>query len=136
MSGCGARTTAGSLEAVFESSDGERFVRGSLVSLDNDDLNLPGLDVLQQPLERRPLHRPARQASIVIHIGKREPSGMTLAHDVGLASLPLCVERIEFLLEALVGRFSGVDRAADGGPGSCEIRAVTISMRAFRMGSM
>jgi hypothetical protein len=46
---------------------------------------------------------------------------MTLARDVGLASLPLSVERIEFLLEALVGRFSGVDRAADGGPGSCEI---------------
>jgi hypothetical protein len=49
--------------------------------------------------------------------GKRDPSGMTLTHDIGLASLPLCVERIEFLLEALVGRFSGVDRAADGEPG-------------------
>jgi hypothetical protein len=30
----------------------------------------------------------------------------------------VCGERIEFLLEALVGRFSGVDRAADGEPGS------------------
>ena len=46
------------------------------------------------------------------------PSGMTLAHDIGLARLPLGVERIEFLLEPLVGRFSGVDRAADGQPGS------------------
>jgi len=27
---------------------------------------------------------------------------MTLAHDIGLASLPLGVERIEFLFEALV----------------------------------
>jgi hypothetical protein len=44
-------------------------------------------------------------------------SGMTLAYDVGVASLPLGVERIEFLIEALVGRFSGVDRAADGQPG-------------------
>jgi hypothetical protein len=43
---------------------------------------------------------------------------MTLAHDVGLARFPLGVERIEFLLEALVGRFSGVDRAADDEPGS------------------
>ena len=43
---------------------------------------------------------------------------MPLAHDIGLASLPLGVERIEFLLEALVGRFSGVDRAAKGEPGS------------------
>jgi hypothetical protein len=46
-----------------------------------------------------------------------DPSGMTLAHDIGLASLPPGVERIEFLLEALVGRFSGVNRAADGEPG-------------------
>jgi hypothetical protein len=43
---------------------------------------------------------------------------VTLAYDIGLASLPLSVERIEFLLEALVGRFSGVARAADGEPGS------------------
>jgi hypothetical protein len=28
---------------------------------------------------------------------------MTLAHDIGLASLPLGIERIEFLIEALVG---------------------------------
>ena len=83
--------------------------------VDNDDLNLAGLDVLQKPLEGRPLHRPAGQAAVVVHVAKRDPAGMTLAHDIGLARLPLGVERIEFLLEALVGRFSGVDRAADGG---------------------
>jgi hypothetical protein len=35
-----------------------------------------------------------------------------------LARLPLSIERIEFLLEPLVGRFAGVDRATDGEPGS------------------
>jgi hypothetical protein len=53
----------------------------------------------------------------VVHVRKRDPSGMTLAHDIGLASLPLGVERVEFLIEALVGRFSGVDRAAEGESG-------------------
>ena len=82
---------------------------GQAVDLvDNDDLNLPGLNVLQKPLERRPLHRTAGQAAVIVHVAKRDPSGMTLAHDIGLARLPLGVERIEFLLEALVGRFSGV----------------------------
>src|ERR1700680_4332409 len=71
--------------------------------------------------QRLPLHRPAGQAAVVIHVAKRGPAGMTLAHDIGLARFPLGVERIEFLLEALVGRFAGVDRAADGGSGSCEI---------------
>jgi hypothetical protein len=36
---------------------------------------------------------------------------------LGLARLPLDFERIEFLIEALVRRFSGVDRAADVEPG-------------------
>ena len=41
---------------------------------------VPPLDkaVAEQPLECRPLHRAARQASVVIHVGKRDPSGMTL----------------------------------------------------------
>jgi hypothetical protein len=47
------------------------------------------------------------------YIGKRDPSGMTLTYGIGFASLALSVERIEFLLEAVVGLFSGVDRAAD-----------------------
>jgi len=74
--------------------------RQSVDFIDNDDLNLAGLDVFQKPLEGRPLHRPAGQAAVVVDVRKRDPSGMTLAHDIGLASLPLGVERVEFLLEA------------------------------------
>ena len=42
---------------------------------------------------------------------------MMLAHDISLARLPLRVERVEFLVEPLVGRFAGVDRATDNLPG-------------------
>ena len=106
---------ASKMSTILAKSASDRVSRDLV---DNDDLNLAGLDVLQKPLEGRPLHRPAGQASVVIHVAKRDPSGMTLAHDIGLASLPLGVERIEFLIEAFVGRFSSVDRAADGEPGS------------------
>ncbi len=34
MSGCGARTAAGSLEAIFESSDAERFGRCRMLLAD------------------------------------------------------------------------------------------------------
>jgi hypothetical protein len=37
-----------------------------------------------------------------------------LALDEGLAGLALRLQRIEFLIEAFLGRFAGVDRAADG----------------------
>ena len=40
--------------------------------VDNDDLNFPGLDVLQKPHEGRPLHRPAGQAAVVVHVAKRD----------------------------------------------------------------
>jgi hypothetical protein len=43
MSGCGARTAAGSLEAVFESSDVERFVgRAAARRTGGGLLQLPG----------------------------------------------------------------------------------------------
>src|ERR1700682_6049483 len=67
--------------------------RQSIDLVDNDGLNLAGLDVLQKPLEGRPLHRPAGQAAIVVHVAKRDPAGLTLAHDVGLTRLPLWASR-------------------------------------------
>ncbi len=82
------------------------------VDLVNDnDLNLASRDVLQKPLQRRPLHRAAGEASVIVHFGERDPSGMTLARDIGLTGFALRVERVELLLEPIVGRFSGVDRA-------------------------
>jgi hypothetical protein len=39
---------------------------------------------------------------------------MRLAFDVGFAGLPLGIERVEFKVEIMLGRFAGVDRAALG----------------------
>jgi hypothetical protein len=49
--------------------------RQSVDLVDNDGLNLAGLDVLQKPLERRPLHRPAGKAPI-----DADGSRMTATH--------------------------------------------------------
>src|SRR6202051_3995293 len=68
------------------------------------------------------LYRAAREASVVVHFGERDPSGMTLARDVGLTCFALRVERVEFLLETLVGRFAGVDRATKNHAGLRAIR--------------
>ncbi len=38
---------------------------------------------------------------------------MPLAGDIGLAGLPLGIERVELLVKTLLGRLSGVDGAAD-----------------------
>lgn len=47
--------------------------------IDNDDLNLGGLNVGQQPLKRRSLHGATRKPSVVVEIGKARPPGVLLA---------------------------------------------------------
>jgi hypothetical protein len=104
--------------------------------VDDNDLHLAGLDIGKQPLQSRPLHRPARQASVVVRFGERNPSGMTLARDIGLTSLPLSVERVELLLEPIVGRFPGVDRATGNCTGFWAIKLPHVRPPCFRRSSL
>src|SRR5690606_39208972 len=55
----------------------------------------------------------AGETAVVVVVGDDLPTLMNLAADVVLAGVALGVERIEFLLEAVFGRFAGVDRAMD-----------------------
>ena len=86
--------------------------------VDHDDVDQPGLDVAQQPLERRPFQRAARDPAVVVVVGQRDPALGLLAGDVGEPGLALGMEAVELQLQALLGRFPGVDRAAQlaGGP--------------------
>jgi len=54
------------------------------------------------------------RSAVVITFGQAHPAFVPLARNEGLASLALRLQRIEFLLEPLFGRFAGVDRTADG----------------------
>src|SRR5688572_22626614 len=51
--------------------------------------------------------------AIVEPVGQCTPALVGLALDVGLAGFPLGVQGVEFLLESLVGRLAGIDRATD-----------------------
>ena len=81
--------------------------------VDDHDVDLAGRDVGEQPLQRRPLHVAAGEAAVVVALRRGLPALVLLAADVGLAGLPLGVEGVELLLEPLLGRLAGVDRAAD-----------------------
>jgi hypothetical protein len=61
----------GDVDDLGEISKGPRH---PIDPVDNDDLNLAGFDDLQKPLESRPLHRAAAQASVVVHVRKHDPS--------------------------------------------------------------
>ena len=87
---------------------------GQPVDLANDnDINLSSFDVGQEPLQGRAVGRAAGIAPVIVTGPDQGPTGMDLAADIGLRGIMLGVERVEVLLEPVVGRHPGVDGAAD-----------------------
>lgn len=111
---------------LFENLDhAEEIEQGARqpVDLVNDnDIDLTVRDVLEQPFERRALHRPARESAIVILAGRQFPSARGLASNERLAGFALGVEGVEFLLQTVL---MALARIAEGksesccGPSSC-----------------
>ena len=81
--------------------------------VDDDDVDAAGLDVGEQPLQRRALQRAAGEAAVVVAVGHQHPAFGLLAGDVGLAGLALGVEAVELHVEAFLAGLAGVDRAAE-----------------------
>ncbi len=80
--------------------------------VDHHDGDLASPDISQKLLQGGAVEGGARESAIVVVVGDEPPALMGLALDVGLAGLPLGVERVEFEVEIMLGRLAGVDRAA------------------------
>ena len=85
--------------------------------IDDDHVDPSRLHVNEQLLQRRPIHRPAGEAAVVVVIPDQSPALVRLALDVGLTRLPLGVEGIEILLKSLVGRDARIDGAPQAASG-------------------
>src|ERR1700694_1854331 len=85
--------------------------------VDNDDVNLPGTDIVQQSLQVRSVGRPAGVSPIVVAGTDQGPAGMGLTLDIGGGSIVLRVQRVELLVEAMLGRDPRIDRAANRSDG-------------------
>ena len=82
--------------------------------VDDHGIDPPRCEVAEQLLQSGPIHRRAGEPAVIISRAQADPAFVTLAVDEGLAGFALRLQRIEFLLEPLLGRFAGVDRTADG----------------------
>ena len=103
---CVTETNDASLARVEDLDDpgeiGERT--GQSVDLvDDHDIDAPGRDVGEQPLQSRPIHPRAGEPAVIITGAQAHPAFMALAGDKGFASLALRLQRIEFLLKPLLG---------------------------------
>jgi hypothetical protein len=74
-------------------------------------VDLVGFDVGHQPLQGGAVGVAAGEPAVVVPVGVEGPPLAGLAADVRLAGLPLGVERVELLLEPLLGGLAGVHRA-------------------------
>ena len=99
LNDCVTETKVTSLRVEHVDQLGEVHQRaGEPVDLvDDHDIDQPGLDVGEQPLQRRPLQRAAGDAAVVVAVGHQHPALGPLAGDVGLAGLALRVEGVELL---------------------------------------
>jgi hypothetical protein len=82
--------------------------------IDHHDGDLAGLDVGQEVLQSWAVDGGPREAAVIVALRDEPPAFMRLAFDVGFAGLPLGIERVEFKVEIMLGRFAGVGRAALG----------------------
>jgi hypothetical protein len=85
---------------------------GEAINLvDHHHVHLAGADVGQQCLQPGALHVAAGEAAVVIEVWHQLPALVPLREDVGSTGLALGIEAVEGLVESLLGRFAGVDRA-------------------------
>src|SRR5258707_12278736 len=76
-------------------------------------VDLPGADIVQQLLKIGTIGGPAGVPSIVISGADQGPASMGLAFDIGRGGVVLRVQRVELLVETMLGGDTGIDRTAD-----------------------
>ena len=80
--------------------------------IDDDHVDPKTANIIKELLERWSVYRAAGIAAVVVVGPDQLPALVGLALDVGFRRLPLIVERVELLLQAMLGRNTSVDGAA------------------------
>ena len=88
------------------------YFRRAVASVDDHRVHPARLDIRQRALKVGPVQGATGDATIVIGIWDELPTVVDLAFDIGLACLPLGMERIELQIEVMFGGLASVDGAA------------------------
>jgi hypothetical protein len=86
--------------------------RQAIDLVDDDHVDLAGLDVRHHAAKRRTFHVAAGEGRIVVVVGYWNPALGALAGDVGMTGVALGIDGVVFLVQPFVGGFARVDRAA------------------------
>src|ERR1700694_4763985 len=100
-------------ETPWASNSSTSLAKAGSDLVDNEDVDLPGADSVQKLLKIGTVGGPAGVPSIVISGADQGPTSMGLAFDIGRGGVVLRVQRVELLVEAMLGGDTGIDRTAD-----------------------
>src|SRR5258706_13888806 len=84
-----------------------------MAMVNDSAVDFAGSDVVEKLLKVRWLGGPAGVPTVIVVGPDQGPAGMGLALDVGGGGIVLRVQRVELLIETMLGRNTGIDRAAD-----------------------
>src|SRR5690242_2760251 len=101
------------VEELDQLGEVRQRARQAVDLVDHDDIELAGPHVIEQALQGRAINVAARKATVVVFGSQKRPARMSLAADISLRGVVLGIERVEVLLELLVSRDPGIDRAAN-----------------------
>ena len=100
------------VEAVHDLGEIEQRAGQAIYLVDDEDVDLPRLDVLYQPLEGGALEVRAGEPTVVVLLGRKPPAKVGLVLDVALAGFALGVEGVELLVQPDRRGLARVDGAA------------------------
>ena len=100
------------IEDLHQLGEVRECSRQAIDLVDNDDVDLSGLDIGHQPLQGRAFHRAAGVTAVIVEGRQRGPAFVLLRQDEGGAGLTLGIERVERLIQPLVCRLPCVDGAS------------------------
>ena len=103
---------APSVEGFHDLGEVKQRTRQSVDLIDHHDVDLACANIAQEPLQGRAVHRPPGKAAVVVQSRQDHPAFMLLGEDKGRTGFALGIERVEGLLQALLGRFARVNRAS------------------------
>ena len=103
------KATALLVEGLHHLGEVEQRSAQAVDFVDDDAVNAPGVNVVQEALQGGPVHIGSGEAAIVVGAGQAEPAFVALAGDIGFRRFALGIQGVERLVEALFGRFPRVD---------------------------
>src|SRR5258708_4229424 len=123
------------LEGLNQLEKIQHRARKTIDLVNDHDIDAAGLNVSHETFKGRAVERAAGHAAIVVAVRDLDPTFPALACDVGLAGLPLGVQRVELHLEAILAGFPGIDRAAQFAGQAMQVGAAGMPVSGMTAGS-